>query len=533
MSYVACFYVFIVFLIAGLECKSCDTQDVNPVVDRNWRNPMYVKHNQSDLYMTNKLIKEIDADELYTPEKMDSLARFLEKLRCGETVNVLVLGGSFTKGIGCNVPWNKLNTPFNDLLARNGEGHKEFCNWPTRFIVWLRGAYPQATINKVNYAYGGTTSLYGLNLIRQHKGPYDLCLVDYGMNDHDMPDLVAYVTEMIVRQAREAQAAVMYVAVRMDSDASEQAYERVCRQYSVPFVPYRRVLMAEISTFKPDPAYPERLHSPYYYVPLINHHPDWRAHQVLADMLAHYMIRAAAFVSGQAAKGVSLALPSYGKELVFKPVTTSSGSGEQGLLYCEGPLTEMTEMPGFVQMQPFEPYYKSDDPGKNPYQGWELRKDSPAKPKGWIAQSDIGDAAGLGVVAAKEPRVVFKVHLLKGEVSISYLSTYQNAGKVEIWLSYTDWENSRGYYESKEAGVIGCCSKKRWDYPSPFRSLQSHSAWLDTLDENDKISQTKVATFRFSYSGVFLLNIKHERLDADEVKRRGGDKVKILGIRTC
>jgi hypothetical protein len=319
--------------------------------------------------------------------------------------------------------------------------------------------------------------------------------------------------------------------VRMDSDASELAYERVCREYAVPFVPYRRVLMPEVGGFTPDPAVPKLLYSPYYYVPLTNHHPDWRAHQVLADMIAHYLVRAGSFVADTKKAGAALpALPAPEKP-VFKPATSAAeAGGEQGRLYCEDPLTEMTGMPGFTQMQPFQPYYKPDDPGKDPYQGWEYRLDHPSKPMGWIAETNQSLAGGA---ERKEARVVFKVHLLKGEVSISYLSTYRNAGKVELWLSYTDWENSRGYYESKEPGVIGCCSKKRWDYPSPFRSLQSHSAFLDTLDTKDKISQTKVATFRFSYSGVFLLNIKHEALDAKEFESRGGDKVKILGIRSC
>lgn len=84
---------------------------------------------------------------------------------------------------------------------------------------------------------------------------------------------------------------------------------------------------------------------------------------------------------------------------------------------------------------------------------------------------------------------------------------------------------------------LGCCNtshaKRR---PNEKKAGVSTSKYIDTLrDENaSRVSEIKVETIHTGYrGGYFLVNIEQIRLSAEELARRGGDKVKILGISSC
>lgn len=64
----------------------------------------------------------------------------------------------------------------------------------------------------------------------------------------------------------------------------------------------------------------------------------------------------------------------------------------------------------------------------------------------------------------------------------------------------------------------------------------STSLFVDTLRSKDlaRVSEVKMITARTAYhGGTFAMNIYHVSLSDEEYDRRGGDKVKILGISSC
>ena len=104
-------------------------------------------------------------DKLAASTNVTSFANLFRKLSAGSYVNVMVLGGSFTSGAGCN---NK---------------HRDAgCKWSARFIDWLQLAYPRSKVNLIDGALPSTSSFRGLNTIQQVSRSVDLLLVDYSLN---------------------------------------------------------------------------------------------------------------------------------------------------------------------------------------------------------------------------------------------------------------------------------------------------------------------------------------------------------------
>lgn len=72
--------------------------------------------------------------------------------------------------------------------------------------------------------------------------------------------------------------------------------------------------------------------------------------------------------------------------------------------------------------------------------------------------------------------------------------------------------------------------------PNVPRVGVSTSAYIDTLRPSDlsRVSEIKSAVINTGYrGGNFVLNLHHVPLSDEERERRGGDKVKILGISSC
>ncbi|QDU73658.1 hypothetical protein Pan97_06560 [Bremerella volcania] len=111
--------------------------------------------------------------ELVKPR--DGLGNVLAKLEAGQTVRVAYLGGSIT--------------------AANG--------WRVKTTAWLKQKYPQATIEEIHAAIGGTGSDLGVFRLERdalrHKP--DLLFVEFAVNDGGAPpDRIWKAMEGIVRQ---------------------------------------------------------------------------------------------------------------------------------------------------------------------------------------------------------------------------------------------------------------------------------------------------------------------------------------------
>lgn len=90
--------------------------------------------------------------------------------------------------------------------------------------------------------------------------------------------------------------------------------------------------------------------------------------------------------------------------------------------------------------------------------------------------------------------------------------------------------------------LTDCCNKSHTvRLPNKKKEGVSTSKLIDTLGPStagtgatSKTSELKVATIHTAYKGgYFFLNIEHVPLPRQELVRRGGDKVKILGISSC
>lgn len=111
--------------------------------------------------------------ELIKPR--DGMGNVLAKLESGETVRVAYLGGSIT--------------------AANG--------WRVKTTAWLKEKYPDATIEEIHAAIGGTGSDLGVFRLERDALRYkpDLLFVEFAVNDGGAsPDRIWKAMEGIVRQ---------------------------------------------------------------------------------------------------------------------------------------------------------------------------------------------------------------------------------------------------------------------------------------------------------------------------------------------
>ena len=96
----------------------------------------------------------------------------LKKLASGGDLKIFVLGGSFTSGVDCLQP------------AKGTNVSRRLCAWPSRFLHWLRAAFPRSSVQMENHAQGGSPSnviLAGLGLL--NFAGVDLVLVETLVND--------------------------------------------------------------------------------------------------------------------------------------------------------------------------------------------------------------------------------------------------------------------------------------------------------------------------------------------------------------
>jgi hypothetical protein len=105
-----------------------------------------------------------------------------------------------------------------------------------------------------------------------------------------------------------------------------------------------------------------------------------------------------------------------------------------------------------------------------------------------------------------------------------------------VWVPHIDFAIMRRN-DTIKPGVVGCC-----DNSEEKRSLYTHSKGMghsrtiviDTLQTSGvKASEIRTSTVDFGMTGTFAINLLHRTQSASERVARGGDKVKVLGIRAC
>jgi len=178
-----------------------------------------------------------------------NLGAFFEKLRAGKPVTVAYLGGSITAGAGSSDP---AKTSYRALVTQ-----------------WLRNRYPQAQVNEINAAVGGTGSVYGAIRVRRdiiaHKP--DLVFIEFAAGDAGGPeDAVKKSLEGIIRQlliVPQPPEIVLVYAASERREARFEWHELIAQYYQTPAINLQEPTWALIeagkitrTAFWKDGAYP-------------------------------------------------------------------------------------------------------------------------------------------------------------------------------------------------------------------------------------------------------------------------------------
>eukprot|EP01041_Mallomonas_annulata_P010342 gene10342-21578_t len=459
---------------------------------------------------------------------------FFNKISQGKVIHVIAIGGTFSYGSHCCI----VNT------------------WIHRLIQWLEKAYPNSKIELHNYATASTTSIYGHHLLEQYKGNVDLILVGYSVNDvfmlmNDNNMTILHATENILRYAVKKQSAILFLSESPISDIYEKSIEKLCLTYHAPIISYRT---ATIDNITKSESLGRKFRSVLWSVAIDNPHPPWHVHQLCSDMISYFFtllidyrckhyshIFNSSSLSSSSSNVTVIPninpLPPLPPYVYPRPPMRGGGDNSSSATYeglCSPPTTLYSSLSETGVVTPFEPFDSDTDEYRHTklqkYHGWTYQEDVPGKPFGWIASSSNR--------ALDYVHIAFKVTLLYGQISVSYLSSYHNCGKFELWISNFDF-SSNGAMLSAKPNVVGCCNKnmsriKRLYPPSIGRYIMhSHSVYVDTFQNITKTSEIKSQSFSFGMFGSFLLHVAHERLPREEFVERGGDKVKILSILAC
>lgn len=170
------------------------------------------------------------------------LQNFFAKMRRGENVTVVALGGSITTGFSANP------------AASNG--------WAGRTGSWLvdLGKQNGSTVTFLNQGVSGTDSAFAIARLDDHvinKNP-DLLLLEFAMNDQWLDTKTRKRTyESIIRKTLEktdAAILVLFVNERKAPYPSNQAeQQKICEYYGLPYVSWKESLFAEnkAASFEP------------------------------------------------------------------------------------------------------------------------------------------------------------------------------------------------------------------------------------------------------------------------------------------
>ena len=207
---------------------------------------------------------------------VDKLANTYYKLTTEKKLNVAYFGGSVTGGTG-------------------GEGG--YC-WASETTKWLKSNFPNAQINELNNAWGGTSAFWGYfrmdtdtsgskgNLVKFNP---DLIFIEFSINDayaHLTKMQSSYYMEGIVKKLRAANPNVDIVIVFV-TDKSRQGTEHdnilghkaVAEHYGIPTINVGDALVAEIKA--------KNAKWEDYVIDIV--HPNNKGYEVYSKCIANYL----------------------------------------------------------------------------------------------------------------------------------------------------------------------------------------------------------------------------------------------------
>mmetsp|Transcript_85037 Transcript_85037/g.264196 ORF Transcript_85037/g.264196 Transcript_85037/m.264196 type:complete len:510 (-) Transcript_85037:94-1623(-) len=331
----------------------------------------------------------------------EQLVPLMKKLKRGETLRVVIFGGSSTAGAHCKQHRNL---------------HAKECAWPRRFQHWLEQAFPEGTVELTNFAQGAATSssiLAGAGLMLQafsserkgrNKGA-DIIFVDTLVNDVyqvqkdwgreqsevgslvdvDTNGAIAY--EQLLRTLHKLQPqAVIFPVLSGCSICKMHGFHHreVIEKYKLPFLDWSDFVQWKQHLWDgPDV------------------HPNYWYHQSLADVLAKLW----SSTWGDRCPSIQA-----GKERI----NWRSTYYDKALLDAFQPCLE--------PLSAYDASVPETTSGAQLGIGWELTEDRPGKP-GWISEK-AGARMAFPVRFGKHPVLV-----------ITWMRSYENMGYATMKLN--------------------------------------------------------------------------------------------------
>jgi len=384
------------------------------------------------------------------PGNVSRMGAFLDKLARGAAARVLVIGGSFTMGSGCQ-----------DDLGRE----KQDCSWVARLRRWLQAAFPRSSVVFYDESRAGQPIgmfLSGLGALFRSRflpeEPPDIVFIDTMANDGAWAQVglasitrnvseygsVAFEQAVIALRtlAPHAQIILLQDGCRPCLAAGDMQM-KVARHYNIPTANYGLLVSrynrdeAGADRLWPNSDWDEdawvteedRLHPVWLnFYPRVTvkkrnfgyptQHPPWPVHQYLADLVALVVLDGLERACAQGRHGASIveSFPEPGPGATFWP------QGALGAIAnCIHPLTHYSAEDARAEGAP------TVQSGN-----WRLFEDVPGKP-GWIA--------------SEEDSVILFPILLGGggsaALTISWLASYEGVGDAEARIySASNWSDT-------------------------------------------------------------------------------------------
>lgn len=414
----------------------------------------------------------------------------MDKLEKGGSARIVVLGGSMTLG-----------------TFAGGKGSA----WSARFVRWLRARYPQARVELLNLARGGATTnsiVAGVGLLAKSVGhDIDLVMLDTLVNDRHCAtngmvlgstkveglDVMSMSYESLVQAFHlllpdtpvfalltDPSTATDYLSSMFLSARLTQL--KVIEHYDIPRLDYADFAWRQVDHSELPPPDAGKHLVFKYWDDNGKHHPSWRVHQTIADMLANAWGKAWAIAQAGGTRALSeRGAGFWPRETVWPEANLSHFRG------CLHPTS----------------YFSAFNPPHGPQApsvlsgNWRLFEDRPNKP-GWIAD-------------AKDSTIRFPLHFgPKPRLSITYLRSYEGLGEVEVAMN-------------NHSGILSGL----WDEGYSEKVSQSYSLWFDA-DRKSSVSHHE--RYIVENDGGFAI-LPGASMDFDVRVLQG--KFKIIEVMAC
>ena len=382
--------------------------------------------------------------------------------------HILVLGGSMTGGAEC---------------TEQDFGHFKECAWPARFQIWLNRTFDHFQVT--NLARGGTQTEVALSSLTQLISSFQkqigkkpqLIITDFSVNDvYELSGNVGRTSSMHYPNFTEYDKAVAVAETLITLIRGQGIEHWIILSHHPKSVSSILNAYADVATFHKVPLLDLRPLWPQFWEPN-SAHPDYRAHQLIAEILAKSFIRGY-FRCNQT-------------DYIADPLLTST------LAVCTVPVTAHSAYDKMAQSEINRDYHGP----------WKLIQDRPGKP-GWIS-SVHGSNITFSVRFGPTPTLL-----------VNYLRSYEGLGDAVLSLN--------------NAQVI---LRGTWSRQVSSTSTFYSQAYANTVQTNDASDDNHYGIIGFSvkpYSDHELtLSFNDCKQDCTVSVATAKRKFKLIEIITC